>query len=487
MNAIKMSAWMAVHPYKVPRSADHAYLKIANKLYDSWKFALLKNDFDNEMREIVSIVIAAYFEDVVSYTDLFGAFVRKHKELYGKYLPFYDTSEDAYFEDEINPQDVLFLIWSTLQKDAEGTFLNPENPGIVQLAEIMYKILDDEFEKVPVNDYLLDYIQDEKHYEDFFAFIRMASWLYYNSYLLGFENSYLLEKQLEGVANDTSISISQLEYAIRSELLFGEKTGPLALPLKTWYVTMLEGMAMEKEIAIINAIENHKSDYFRLDHVGETHIYVVDTEQKHHAILRSSFQNLSDGDLQSKVLITSLVKYNGEWHINGLSVWTDEEHVYWDSVEKKKTQEYTRKEVYEKVLEVNNGSPIAYFRNSIEVHTWIGDLLDVDGELTNDVLKKKENIVVFASPDKDICIIPNVGYYIKDPKNPFYDSKKAETLGIVLLVDHYSCPSAMYHYLRENKMLPDMRINSSFGEKRGFELVQDNYDFISRFFKWNFY
>lgn len=478
---------MALHPYKAPKSADYAYLKIANKLNDSWKFSLMKNEFDEEVRVIISLTVAAYFEDVISYTGLWQTFIRKHKEMYGKYLPFYDTNDKNYYDDEVNPQDVAFLVWSVLQKENEGAFINPENPGVIDIAERMYSVLDEEFEKVPVNDYFLNYIQNEQHYKDFFAFKSIANWLFYDSYLLGFENAFLLQKQLNLVGVNDSISLSQFEYVVRSEAMFGQKTGPLALPLKEWLVAMLKDMGMEKETSIINDIESHASDFFRIKSVDETYFHVIDTDENEYSILCSSFQELSKKPLNSKVLVTSLVKFDGEWHVNGVSVWIDEEETYFSQLKEKKELDNLREETYQQIVEANNGVPIVYFKSVPEMQNWLDKVLDIEGDMDDISIKGKEDIVVFVSPQTDICIIPKVGRYVKDPKNPLYDANKAKNEGLVMLVDIYSCPSDMFHYLSENDMLPDVQINSLLGEERGHELIRDNTDFIARFFRWNNY
>jgi hypothetical protein len=486
MNTIKIADWMAVHPYMIPGSADYAYLKIANKLYGCWMSSLLKDEYDQEVRIMISVIVAAYFEDVVSCTGLWRAFIRKHKELYGKYMPFYDINEDSYYEDEINLHDVIYLIWGALQKESYDMFINPENQTVVDLARRMYHVLDNEFEKVPVNEFFLDFIQDKKHYTDFFGFKEMANWLYFGSYLIGIENSVLIEEQFEDI-DDKNVPFDRMEYAIRSEAMFKEKTGPLALLIKEWYAYMLKDMGMEKEIAIINAIESHATDYFLLKGVDETYLYLIDTQEKEYAVLRSSFNKIPDKAFTKKILVTSLVKYDGEWYTNGLSVWTEEENTYWKSVEKKKNGDRIKKEVYEKLLKGNAGSPIAYFKKLSELSRWLSETLNVEGDINTDVPKGKNNYVVFASPETDICVLPNVGYYIKDPKNPFYDPKIAEDGGVVLLADYNLCPSSMYHYLSENNMLPDARLNSLFGVERGRELVGANVDFIARFFRWNRY
>ena len=57
--------------------------------------------------------------ETVSYTHLDvykrQAFILTHKELYGKYLPFY-TPDDHYYDDEVNLEDVRFLLWHYTQQ-----------------------------------------------------------------------------------------------------------------------------------------------------------------------------------------------------------------------------------------------------------------------------------------------------------------------------------------------------------------------------------
>lgn len=76
--------------------------------------------------------IAAYLEDQISGLGLWQSFTTEHKRLYGKYLPFYAVSSD-YIADEINEEDIRFIIWNTWQKVSslhEHAYINPNNPSI---------------------------------------------------------------------------------------------------------------------------------------------------------------------------------------------------------------------------------------------------------------------------------------------------------------------------------------------------------------------
>ena len=56
----------------------------------------------------MSIIAASYFEDFVNDIGLWSALVRKHEELFGWALPFYDLSD--YDKDYLNPQDFEFFL-----------------------------------------------------------------------------------------------------------------------------------------------------------------------------------------------------------------------------------------------------------------------------------------------------------------------------------------------------------------------------------------
>lgn len=483
MNRLQIYDWMLFHPYKAPTTTDYAYLKIANKLYDSWRFSLAENKFDDENRAMLSLIVAAYFEDVVSYIGLWRAFTGTHKEMYGKYLPFYETNKESYYDDEVNLEDVLFLVWSFAQKENPEVFLNPDELFIADLAGRMYKVLDAEFEKVARNDFFLEYIQNEEHYADIYSFQHIAAWLFFDSYLMGLENIIWFEDQLLQVSHPP-VPPREYEYSMRTECLFEQKTGPLALLSNVWFSNILKESGMDKEVAALNAMENHKSDCFLINSVDEMYIHAQDTQKQTYDILYSSFRNKPKGCLDNKVVVTSLVKFNEQWHANGLMLWPEEVEQY-HKLEKeceKKTQQ--RKNIYERILEANNHSPLLYFNNITEMKRWM-KAFAVSDVVNQYTIRRKMNIVVYVSPQTGITVIPGIGSYIKDPQNPFYNPDKAKMESVVMLMNAYSCPPDMYHYLYDHKMFTDMQLNFHPDENRGRELVQDNIDFIARFFRWN--
>jgi hypothetical protein len=73
--------------------------------------------------------------------------------------------------------------------------------------------------------------------------------------------------------------------------------------------------------------------------------------------------------------------------------------------------------------------------------------------------------------------------WIKDKNNPCYNKQSATDDSISLLCGGYNCQREFLEYLIQNNLIPDARINSLKGEEYGRKLLQDNLDFIVRFFQ----
>lgn len=484
MKNITIAAWRSFHPIMMEVNAtDYYYVKLANKLYDTWKFSLLHGELPDYLRMWISLQVTAYFEDIISGFCIWKSFTKNHKERFGNYLPFYSIREDEYYTDEINLPDIYFLIWSVMQRDMiDDRIINPENPAIQDLAVRFYEILDQEFEKAPINTTFLDYIRQEEHFTDFFEFKKIADWFYMSSYLLAYDSNAIYERQTDFDSEDYDLSSSKILYAIRSNLVFNTKTGPLALLMKEWLANWLEEISMEKEAIIVREIESISEGYFRLINTDDTYYQIIDTEENTYQVLRSSLgEELHENRSE---LATSLVKFNNEWHVNGVSIWIPD-----GKYAEEKQEKATTKSDYDiantKLLEATNNYPLAYFKNEEELNIWLSKAFGINRTNNNtSQLKGKEGIAIFIEPGKSLAVIPEVAFFIKDERNPYYNREKAKDQGAIsILVGAYPCSSEMVRFLIERNMLPDAMINSLYGEKRGQELVQNSMEFMARFFR----
>lgn len=107
--------------------------------------------------------MTAWFEDVISQIGIWTTFTAECKKRYGNWLPFYPLNEE-YYPDEINPEDIQFLLWHHIQTccRGEGRVINPENPAITIIANEIYCLLDKIYETAPENERLWQFMHPKE-------------------------------------------------------------------------------------------------------------------------------------------------------------------------------------------------------------------------------------------------------------------------------------------------------------------------------------
>ena len=209
-NTLYMKHWLDLHPYEQVQPSDAYYLSLANQLLE----LMADSGWSLDVRCRLALYLAAYLEDQVSGEQLWQTFLKEHNRLYGSVLPFYALSDD-YYADEVNREDVAFLLWNTLQKEAqhrEAEFVHPMHPSLMAMADRLYACLEKAYEVAPENEVLTDVfgsIQNEAEGRT------KLEWL--------FGHTYLTEPAvLPYLAN------------MGKDDLFIIPTGPLALFLYEW-------------------------------------------------------------------------------------------------------------------------------------------------------------------------------------------------------------------------------------------------------------
>jgi len=161
-NTIVKKDWLGYHPYDDTTYVDNYYMTLCNKVLITIRKSEIAS-FLNHPEEAKSLacVLVAYFEDVISETRLFSTFTRQHKKMYGKELPFYEISDD-YFDDDLNLQDIYFLIWYHIAVLEKKCVLDPyfeNNPDFNEAVLKIYTIFDREYENAPQNEKLQQFLQ----------------------------------------------------------------------------------------------------------------------------------------------------------------------------------------------------------------------------------------------------------------------------------------------------------------------------------------
>ncbi len=241
--SIYLNDWLQIHPYTVTQPSDAYYVKLANQLYQAYTLPGLPEAF----RKKPALYAAAYLEDQVSGLGLWQAFTSEHQRMYGKRLPFYDTTS-GYFPDETNEADICFLLWNAWQKSGLAShYLHPEHPQVREMAQAYSRILDKAYEEAPENPALTHYFDT---FSDETDADRKLTWL--------FGHTYLTEPSMYPYISHVSPSDR-----------FIMPTGPLALFLHEWITLLsdnpdwkkIKGLFTEEPILPASIAENNQKIY----------------------------------------------------------------------------------------------------------------------------------------------------------------------------------------------------------------------------------
>lgn len=481
---INVSTWRldSFSPYQCP--TDFYYAKVAKKFYDILWFTPLGKDCGEFLSMEMSMSLAHYLEDVVSGFGLWATFTAKHKELYGKYLPFHTIDEENYYTDEVNVEDVRLILWMLLQNSKEETFCNPENPYLCRTADLIYAEMEKQFEQAPINENMTEKVLKEGSFNDFY-YIRFLLDRLLKTYLIAPFNDFnrdSVEDNLKGLFSN--LKESDFGYIVDSALALNKKTGPLNLCPKEWLAALLAYWGKEEESQWVASIQSLPYNIYHIGSYDAEKLLLKDIKDTEFVIPRNSFKQLPDSTLEeNEYIIASLAQYRGTWQTNGMSSWMSNPSAFQAQKESLIPKEGTT-ELNRKIVESNNGKRLLFFQDYKAFFHWMTGHFKVDKNIQlPPEIKDLKYPAIYVPEEGDMTVMSNGALAIKDAANPYYDRKKAEEESFNYLTSTDMIGDEALHYLIDHHNLPDACINSIHGIERGKQLVQENIDFIARFMR----
>ncbi|MGL5262769.1 MAG: DUF3843 family protein [Bacteroides sp.] len=163
---IYMQDWLLLHTYRLASSDDQWYLSFAEQLIPLLKKSPLLTSFTCADYKDLALTLTLYLEDALAVKGGWHRFKSGIKELYGRILPFYKLDATTYYDDEINPEDVQFILWAFLSSPQDHLgddyiFMDPYAKDLVNLAQLVYTKMDLLFEEAPVTEaQTIDWVMD---------------------------------------------------------------------------------------------------------------------------------------------------------------------------------------------------------------------------------------------------------------------------------------------------------------------------------------
>lgn len=516
---IYIKDWLDIKPYVQQTKTDSYYLRICNDvkraITSNKQSLVLQKYLGKKNIDHLSCFLTSYLEDLVSGTNIWNTFVKMHKRLYKKQLPFYIL--DEYTEEEINQQDVRFLIWYFINTVQEENFIAPFNDFIVELSEKVSDVFVKAWVYAPKNEYLKSFYQIDEDEKDFYVARNLINTILFNTYLFYPDTLLKLKvldiETLEDRKSDDNIMVFLNEN--RDSTLHNIHTRLLSLKGKEWAAEILgnDHLLSKSFFSLTQRIRG----FFLYKGQDDYNIFIEHIASgKKFELTKKSFDQSASLSTVDTIIFMGIVKWKDEWWFSGVyfqqpfhsDLILDEKNslesrmaVNFLDHHKKEIEDHLNKQL-KAFKDFNNGSQIA-FLSSEKINDFYRGYMDFFNNSLNLSAKEIEEAKLRARKDgffskekelKDLSNVSDTGLVFYNPKtgveialgvngafplpnNPFYNAEKSDDdIMSLLLSDEMSTELALFCIDNCKNDLP------FFTEGVGKMYLKD-IDFLLRFWK----
>lgn len=483
------------HPAHKSYGTDSYYVKLANKLLDSFDNAHFHlGEATHNILRYAATSIASYMEDVVADSGVWRMFTSLCQQMFGHPVPLYHDPEENYNPDEPSLMAVRYLVWSAAC-EMDDIWWNVDNPELEQMARIAYTLLDETFEDAPINEQLATDIDEMlDHADGCFDKMRVAlTWIYSSCYITRSENAekLLMKMQDEAMAVKNMLDKKKRLYYSVMQCIFTYKIGPLALYPKDYLAALMRCKGkgrLAQQVADIEVLPLGSYRYtFATD--GQT-LNMVRTDGRTLDVPAGEL-NMSDKLLhQYNACATSFVSYQGTWRMNGLMIPLECSESQWEGLRKEdpaNLPEGTMTATPEMLLKQTDGREMLFFKEKDELRIFLKTKMKhTDSTLGFLNHISGDHPMLFIDKDEPThCVQFTCGFTpcIAAPDNPFYDGDVAREEAIEMLWNDDSIGTGAMLWLLERNYLPDMFTTEFFAYGRTLEEKKADARFLLRFMR----
>lgn len=476
------------HYLKAQFPTDMFYVKVANRLLPLITRALqgLPGATPSTPRE-VTLNLVCYVEDLVSGTGVWQAFLNINTRRYGTPIPFYSTDYEEYDPELPSFEAVSFLIWYTLNSTRAGSFLNPTNPALMELAGWVFPILEEAYDEAPdtLGRPMLQPSEQVK-VPLYYQIRNICAWLLDTCYLTRLVNPDKatgdLTRFLMHINDDLHVSPDMLEYAINAFIPFNTLVGPMGAYPQEWLLEMMEynhNPAEEQFMPVVRDLKSLPFNMYRYEKVTEKGAILIDVDGQR---LDFSAYTMPEEKMPGNIktgdsAFMSLVYFDGSWVINSIALQSLPPEAYEDARANRKKDQAN----YKATIDQLGGVRIGVCRDFKEYLSHFPGIekqkeTSEERQMRRD-LNNASNLLYFLNTDGKVSLVPDTGNCIDIPGNRFYDPTNRR--GINLILNHDLSTPEMRQYIIEHNLIPGAGLMSMTSPEAGIELFQQNIRFLN--------
>ena len=478
------------HPYDKTDEVDQYYAGVATQIYQILKASDISVVLaDEEKIRHTAMALTGYFEDIISETGIWQTFSMTCKRRYGTYVPFYETDED-YYADEINPQDVCFLLWRLVQNfyRKEAKVVNPLNEALHYIASAIYATFDSLYEDAPVNQRMKDFLAERIDPNDPLSIEKRIIW-FYNNYLQT-DNLFDIPRLVERVSHEGALRESDKEMVIKDSLYnlyYNGRNNLLCLPNHEWLALLMQNHPDHALFENLKALENSFYEVTE-DESGCFYLKDLHKEPGERTGLKLASKNIAGEALPLRSQLTPgksivscrLTFVGGCYYINGDYVALPLNDDFLKSAaeyrEEQKNAEENRLAAFHDFMYATGNKFFIFLKDAHELADFFEKRLNyAPGDKMNFGKDLKGGIMLAATPQGGLTFHSGSTEGVKSEDNPFYNPAEAGEKAFVLVVSPDNIGYQLSCILQDKGALADARMNSDNPED-GHKLVQKYMD-----------
>lgn len=518
---IYIEDWLEFKPYEKQTKTDSYYLKICNDVGDvirkTRQSSILKEDLDKKTVRLLACFLTAYLEDIISETNIWNSFIKAHKRLYKKPLPFFIL--DEYCQGEINQQDIKFLTWYFLNTIQAKVIITPFNSAIAEIADEVIKVFNKAQDYAPKNEYLKFFYQIDKNEENFYVARNLIEAILFGTYLFYPDSLLRLrERELKILKNHKDVE-EALPFLSESKDNFLHKTHTQLLSLKgkEWAATILgNNHSLSKHFLNMS---QKISGYFLYQGQDDNDVFIEHiASSKKFKLTKKSFDHYDNLKEEDTILFIGIVQWKNEWWFSGsffkrsfeADLILDEKNSLESRMEvnfldhQKKNPYKLLNQQLKAFKDFNKGSQIA-FMPSEKIEVFFKSYIEYYNNSLNLSAKEKKAAIqrirqdgffgtvkphpdygkasktglVFFNPKSGVEIALGVNGAFPHPNNPFFEAEhsKNDIMGL-LTSEQMSAELALFCIDNYKNDLPFFSFDKSVGK-----MYLEDIDFLLRFWK----
>lgn len=479
--------WSLTHPMSLACSSDLFYADIANKLIEAFRPTIFMTVNAAKIKRETALVFTAYLEDFVCETRVWDTLRQMYKSTYGSYLPFFNTSHDDYFTDDINIEDLKFLAWQTFCRCGQqtGIVYSPYSDGVTRMAQAAYDLFVEVVEEAPQNSRVKNHITNTFKKGEYFDIRFLALWLSSDCKLTAAPwIREQIKQDTEVLLNSNAARENAYEITYYCQVAYSwlDYVSMMGIPTNILLSRLASQFGFEKEAALLNGVEHISLSTYEIVSRTKEVMTIKDESGSLYDVNMKSFGRGAKND--NKYVTTAITKYGDLWQQDGIAIFTPSDESFGKGKKYTyKLPEEMRKRLQE-VVDKHDGRRVFYCKDIEEIGKIIYWM--TPQPMSEDDRPESDNFLLMISDYRTPLIIPGICPLFDDRDNPFFKKDvDAEWLDAesMRFFTRACVPDDVAQYIQDNHLLPYAEIYASQGKRVGRKLVQDNLRFLFGFFR----